>query len=330
MTSPSDARADAGWSRYWAAGHEHSCPTSFEGFYGPALRAFWQRQAAGLGPDDVVVDLGCGNGGLLRFLLAQFPPGRAPMLHGVDAADLRPGWLPGLAGTNVRLHARTRFDATPLKAGSVSLAASLFGFEYGVSDAAWQELFRILRPRARVAFVLHKRGSRLDAVAADELLVGRAALAPDGVLAAAHGLVPYLGQAATEAGRAALRANRDAEAARERFNAATEALLGLAQLLNHGGYVHDILGAVTRAMGEPPVALLPSRLDGLREDLAEHLARLEALRASALDDGGAGAIRARLQAGGFAMAEPATIAEQDYEMGWIVEGTRGHAGGSGG
>lgn len=325
-TSAGDPRVGAGWSRYWAAGHEHSCPTSFEGFYGPVLRAFWQRQVAGLGPDDTVLDLGCGNGGLLRFLLAQFPPGRAPMLHGVDAAELRPGWLTGLASERVRLHARTRFDATPLKPASVSLAASLFGIEYGPGDATWQELFRVLRLRARVAFVLHKRGSRLDTVAADEVAIARAALATDGVLVAAHALVPFLGQAATDAGRAALRSNPDAEAARQRFNAAGEALADLGQLLNHGDYVHDILGAVTRALGELPVALLPARLEGLRERIEDHLGRIRALRASALDADGIVAVRARLEAAGFAMAQPATIAEQEHEMGWVLEGARGHAG----
>jgi SAM-dependent methyltransferase len=325
MTSP-DPLASAGWSRYWSAGHEHSCPTSFDGFYGPALRAFWQRQAAVLRPDDVVLEFGCGNGGLLRFLLSQFAPGRAPMLHGVDAAELKPSWLQGLTAERVRLHARTAFDGTPLKDASVSLAASLFGIEYGLSEPTWNELFRVLRPAARVAFVLHKRGSRLDTVAADEVAIAGAALAADGVLAAAQALLPYLGQAVTEAGRAALRTNPEAEAARQRFNSAVEALQALGQLLNHGEYVHDILGAATRMLGEQPAALLPARLAGLRDRIVDHLARIEALRASALDAGGVAAVRMRLQAAGFAVAEPATIAEQDYEMGWVLEGTRGNAG----
>lgn len=326
MTSGGALRTDAGWSRYWAAGHEHSCPTSFDGFYGPALQAFWQRQAAGLGPEDVVADFGCGNGALLRFLLAQFQAGRAPMLHGIDAADLRPGWLPGLAGERVRLHARTTFEATPLKDASVSMAASLFGIEYGLSEATWRELFRVLRPRARVALVMHKRGSKLDAVAADELAIARAALATDGVLAAAQRLVPFLGQASTEAGRAALRANREAESARHGFNAAADTLTAVAQLLNHGDYVHDILGAMTRALGEPPPALLPARLEGLKERIRDHVGRLEALRACALDAAAIGAVRARLEASGFAVAEPATIAEQGNEMGWVLEGRRGNTG----
>lgn len=327
-TSPSD-EPHAAWSRYWAAGHEHSCPTSFDGFYGPQLQAFWRRQALALAPDDVVLDLGCGNGALLRFLWAQFPPDRAPALVGVDAADLRSDWLHGPIARRVTVHAGARFDSLPLADASVSLAASLFGIEYGASEAAWSELQRVLRPRSRVAFVLHKQGSRLDAVAADDIVVCRAALAPDGVLALAQAMVPYLTLAATEAGRAALRSDREAEAARARFNAAAEALVDLSQLVKHGEYAHDILGAVTRVLAGASAglgAVVGQRLDGLRGSIEDHLARITGLRASALDPAALDAMRQRLGRAGFSLAEPATISEQEHEMGWLLEGEREHAG----
>lgn len=319
----------AAWSRYWKAGHEHSCPTSFDGFYGPQLQAFWRRQAALLGPDDVALDLGCGNGALLRFLWSQFPPDGAPTLVGVDAADLRSGWLHGPIARRVSVHAGARFDALPLADASVSLAASLFGIEYGASEGAWSELQRVLRPRSRVAFVLHKRGSHLDAVAADDSVVCRAALAPDGVVALAQAMVPYLVLAGSEAGRAALRSDRNAEAARARFNAATEALVDLSRLLKHGEHAHDILGAVKRVLagaGAGMGAAIGQRLDELRGRIEDHLARITGLRESALDRAALEAVRQRLLRAGFSLAEPASISEQGHEMGWALEGERGHAG----
>lgn len=322
--SAGGAPGGAPWSRYWAAGHAHSCPTSFEGFYGPEIQGFWRRQAAGLGPGDTVLDLGCGNGALLRFLWSDSTPERAPRLVGVDAAELRPDWLTGAVAARVTLHARTRYEALPLTSESVTLAASLFGIEYGNADATWAELFRVLRPRARCAFVMHKRGSRLDVVAADEIALGRAALASDGPLARAAELAPYLARATTDAARAELRGNRDAELARERFNAATQTFVSLAGMLKHGDYAHDILRAVMRILGEAGVIEL--RIKELRRDVEDHLARIEALRASALDVAGLSALRARLEGAGFALAEVATLAEQGYEMGWAVEGTRGHPG----
>jgi SAM-dependent methyltransferase len=322
--SAADTVGDAAWSRYWAAGHAHSCPTSFAGFYGPQLQEFWRRQAAGLGAGDTVLDLGCGNGALLRFLASQFPPERAPALVGVDVAELRPDWLAAPEARRVTLHAHTRFEALPLASASVTLAASLFGIEYGSTDAAWAELFRVLRPRARCAFVLHKRGSRLDVVAADEVTLGGAALAADGPLARATELVPYLGRAATAAGRIELRGNRDAELARERFNAATQALVNLAGLVKHGDYAHDILRALMRVLGD--AGATAPRIAELRRGVEDHVTRIEALRRSALDVAALGALRQRLQEAGFALTDVATIAEQGFEMGWAVEGTRGNTG----
>lgn len=321
------AEPHAAWSRYWKAGHPHSCPTSFDGFYGPQLQAFWGRQAATLGPDDVALDLGCGNGALLRFLWSQFPAERAPRLVGVDSADLRSDWLHGPISHRVSVHAGATFDSLPLADASVSLAASLFGIEYGASEAAWSELQRVLRPRSRVAFVLHKRGSRLDAVAADDIVVCRAALTPDGLLTAAQSMVPYLVLAANEAGRAALRADRNAEAARARFNAATDALVDLSGLLKHGEYAHDILGAIKRVLagaGAGLGAVIGQRLDALRGSIEDHLARITGLRESALDPAALEAMRQRLERAGFSLAPPATIAEQGHEMGWVLEGEREH------
>jgi SAM-dependent methyltransferase len=327
-TTSSDA-SSAVWSRYWAAGHQHSCPTSFEGFYGPQLQAFWRRQAALLGPDDVALDLGCGNGSLLRYLWSQFPAEGAPAFIGVDQAELQADWLAGPMARRVTLHPGTRFESLPLPDASVSFAASQFGIEYGELGPAWAELQRVLRSRARVAMVLHKRGSRLDAVAADDIVIGRAALAPDGVVALALQMAPYLAQAGTEAGRTVLRSDRNAEAARSRFNAATEALVDLSRLVKHGEYAHDILGAVTRALagaGAGLAALIEQRLEGLRSGIEDHLLRITALRSSALDQAALNGLRERLQQAGFSLAAPATIAEQEHEMGWVLEAERGHGG----
>lgn len=326
VTNPTDTAA-ARWSRYWAAGHEHSCPTSFKGFYGPQLQAFWSRQAVGLQHDDVVLDLGCGNGALLRYFAALFTREQRPQLHGVDAAALRPDWLAG-EGDRVQVHDLTYFSSMPLATGSVSLAASLFGVEYADDDATWTEVLRVLRPRSRFAFVLHKRGSRLDAVAADELVLARAALAADGVLAAARELLPYLVQAATDGGRVRVRGNPAAESARARFNAASDALVALAGLVNHGDYAHDILRVLMGVLAEARPGLtdaIQARLQGLAAGIEDHIGRIAMLRASALDSTAMGALRARMRAAGFEVADAATISEQGFEMGWILEGRRDHA-----
>ncbi len=247
----------------------------------------------------------------------------------MDQAELRPDWLTGPLVRRVTLHSRTAFESLPLPAASVSLAVSQFGIEYGDLAATLTELQRVLRPRARAAMILHKRGSRLDAVAADDLVVGRAALAPDGVVAQARKMAPYLVQAGTKAGRTALNADPDAGAARLRYNAATEALVDVSRLVKHGDYAHDILGAVTRVLagaGPGMGALIEQRLEGLRGGIEDHLARITALRSCALDEARLNDLRERLQRAGFSLAAPATIAEKEHEMGWTLEAEREHAG----
>jgi len=317
------ASGGASWSRYWAAGHEHSCPTSFTGFYGPQLQGFWARQCQGLSPQDLVLDLGCGNGGLLRFLHSRFQPGESPRLCGVDAASLRTGGF-GAAASVITVYERTPFRALPLVPVSVSLAVSQFGIEYDNSDEAWAELLRVMRPGARVAFVLHKHDSHLDRVAADELVIGRSAL-DSGLFDRALAMLPYLKRAASEAGRSALSRDTAAEAARAAFNSACAAVEGLQGLLRHGGYAGEILGSVTQVLSEVASGGgfgAGDRLEPLRQGVQDHLTRIAALRASALDAEGLQRVRARLLTAGFALAEAATVSESGNEMGWTIEGQR--------
>lgn len=314
------------WSRYWSEGHAHSCPTSFSGFYGPAIRRFWGAVASHLRAGDRVLDLGCGNGALIRFLHGASPDAAAADYHGVDAAALRPPAAGDRAAPGgVRFHERTAYSALPLEDRSVSLAISQFGFEYGASDAAWTELFRVLRPRARLAMILHRRGSQLDQVAADEIVLARSALDADGLFAAALDVATYLPQTRTDAGRSALRQDPGAEAARRRYNSATGVLLDMSKLLKHGGAAHELLQGVAECLGAAaalPPAQVRTALERLRDNTRAHLARIQALRDAALDRDGIARFQDRLQAAGFGQPGIGTIDEEGHEMGWTLEALR--------
>ncbi|MBI3191526.1 MAG: hypothetical protein HYZ36_02595 [Pedosphaera parvula] len=272
--------------------------------------------------------MGCGNGALLRFISAQFSEGQAPALLGVDGASLRLDWLidgSAQAQGRITVYEKTPFRLLPFQSGAISFAASQFGIEYANSEETWAELFRVLRAAAGIAFIVHKKGSRLDAVASDELLLGRAALANDGIFMAARAVVPYLTQAGTEPARLAMRGIPDAEASRQRFNADCDALVGLSQLVKHGDYAHDILSGITRVLSEASSSsgvVAENRLEALRSGIEDHLARIAALHACALDQDQLGEIHARLAAAGFALSDATTISEQGFGMGWVIEGRR--------
>lgn len=318
------------WSRYWSEGHAHSCPTSFTGFYGPAIRQFWGAVASNLGAGDRVLDLGCGNGALIHFLRGSGPAAAEADYHGVDAAALRPpAQGDAAAAERVHFHERTAYSALPLEDRSVSVAISQFGFEYGADDAAWTELLRVLRPRARVAMILHKRGSQLDRVAADEIALARSALDADGLFAAALDIATYLPQTRTDAGRNALRQDPGAEAARRRYNSAADVLANLSKLLTHGGAAAELLQGVAECLGVAtavPPAQVRTTLERLRDNTRNHLARIQALRDAALDRDGIARFGDRFRAAGFGPPGIGAIQEEGYEMGWTLEALRESAG----
>jgi SAM-dependent methyltransferase len=300
------------WSRYWSEGHAHSCPTSFTGFY------------------DRVLDLGCGNGALIHFLSGTSPAAAEADYHGVDASALRPPARNDAAASGrVHFHERTAYSALPLEDRSVSVAISQFGFEYGADDSAWAELFRVLRPRSRVAMVLHKRGSQLDRVAADEIALARGALDADGLFAAALDIATYLPQTRTDAGRSALRQDAGAEAARRRYNSAADVLTNLSKLLKHGGAATELLQGVAECLGVAtavPPAQVRTTLERLRDNTRNHLARIQALHDAALDRAGIDRFHDRFQAAGFGQPRIGVIHEEGYEMGWTLEALRESAG----
>lgn len=320
--------ADPGWSHYWAQGHLHSCPTTFSGFYGPQTQALWQRFASRLGPADRVLELGCGNGGLLRFLAGQFEVGTEPTLIGVDAAQLNPTGQVGDEGAGATprftLHSETAFDALEPTAEFTGLI-SQFAFEYGATESAWDAVGGAIAPQCNLCWVLHKQGSRLQRVAQDECVVLRALLEPQGVLERAAQMLPLLLQAATPAGRQALNSSPAAVATRSHYNAAVAGLMEQARALTHGGYAEESLQQISVLLGSVPQlgrARAETELQQLRSGLVAHLARLDALCASALDAPAIEQYRTRLERLGFRSITVSTLSEHGEEMGWVLEGLR--------
>ena len=318
------------WSRYWAEGHLHSCPTSFAGYYGPQTQAFWRNVVRALGPSDAVLELGCGNAGLLALLAAMFPVGEAPSLMGVDAAALDNSQLATQRNSHpnharICVMGRTRFDSLGLESASVTALISQFAFEYGATDAAWAELWRVLAPSARIACVVHKSGSLLDHVARDELTLIRQVAEPGKLLELAGEMIPLLDQASTSVGRERLSTDSAAVAIKANYNSSVQSVMALGRTLPHGGYADDLLRHLTAVLGRVGVAGVARSLDELaelRQGLDEHRVRLEALRAAALDTAGLDIFRERLEQNGFSPVSISVLHERGEEMGWALEGIR--------
>lgn len=313
-------------------GHVHSCPTSFGGFYGPRTQEFWRRQFARLSTSDTVLEVGCGNGALLGYLAGRFSAEMLPKLIGVDAADVRIDWsrlgiTSSAALQRIAIHPGTDCRELPVADSSIHMLASQYAIEYVEPDAVWAEMMRVLASRAVVACVMHQAGSRLAQVARDDLIIGKQALRPGGLLTLAEEMLPYAAQARTSEGRARLAVDPQANAVRQSYNTAAQGLQDIASTVAHGDLAAETLEAVTRVLA----AATPAGEQGDRERLAvisQHVAdqvtRLEALLAAALTAEQLDDLRRRLVGAGFTQTTTSSLTEGEHTIGWTLEARRGY------
>lgn len=287
------------WTRHWATGAAHSCVGSYGDRYGGAIAEFWTNLFASLSGAERVLDVATGNGALPRLLLDS-RPATAISIDAIDLAHIAPAWLADLplADRNrVRFCGACAAEDLGFPDGAFDLVVSQYGVEYSDLDRSVPEMIRVLAPGGRIALLLHAADSRPATLAAVELTHLAWLLSDRGLLGAAAAMIEPISRATTADGRATLASDPQAEAARERFNAAQDrlrercavpdgadvlnemqeavnAVLGLAM---ERGVVaaHDRLTAITTAVRDSQLrlqqlcahALTPSRLEGLRESI---------------------------------------------------------------
>lgn len=212
----------AAWSAYWATGGLHSCVGSFDGNYSGAIGDFWRGVFTDLPEGPLrALDLATGNGALPRLLFEHRGGQPGLEVDAVDLARLAPTWLDPDRHAGLRFHAGVAMEKLPFADASFDLAASQYGFEYASRDAALAEALRVLKPGGRLALVMHHADSVLVRVGRSELHNQALLLAPDGLLAAAAAVLPWIAKA-----RAGQDPSGEPEALRARtaYNASVQAL----------------------------------------------------------------------------------------------------------
>ncbi len=153
---------EASWSQFWASGSL----TAFYGKkdnYGAEFLEFWRTVLNE--PAQDVIDLGCGNGALTWIadeILNQPEP--VARICGIDLAIIDPFVVLKKSKTehpNVSFIGGCSMEAMPFETASVDLAISQYGIEYSVTERVLPELGRVLKPKARLGFVLHDADSSI-------------------------------------------------------------------------------------------------------------------------------------------------------------------------
>ncbi len=322
-----DARARA-WSRYWGRGVRHSCPGSFHDHYGAATQAFWRERFSQLNAEDRALELGCGNGSLIRYLDRACPVWPAS-IDAVDLAELDSQWLGQIAPAlrdRVRLHPRTPAATLPLADASVTQVFSQYALEYFAGESCWRELARVMAPHATLALIAHHRESHLAHLAESESVDAQWLLAPGGPVDRAEALLPWLAMSADPAARAQRAADPRAAAARQAFNAvyaeldARIAAAAFPDLLREtADGVMRILQAAAGRGAAPSI----DALRVLRAELEDNRLRVAELVACALDREGIERWQRQLQQIGCTQIEVGEISEQNHLFGWSLVARRG-------
>lgn len=190
--APPNSRSQA-WSSFWSKGSLHSCIDSFGQDYAGTIGDFWRAIFADVNPGDRVIDLATGNGALP--LLLSHEQGKNVWIDGVDLATVAPIWHEVSRYPNICFHSRTAVENLPFSDASFDLVVSQFGLEYAFWPAALLECVRVMRPLATAAFVMHHADSVLVKVGAAEAANQAFLLAPDGLLAAASQVIPWIERA---------------------------------------------------------------------------------------------------------------------------------------
>ncbi len=325
----SDLKARAlAWSRYWRSGTRHSCAGSFADHYGAATQAFWRTCFEGVAEGDRILELGCGNGSLIRWL-AQAGTQWPASYDAMDLADLDESWLSGLpAGLRERVHLHPRTAATrlPLGDGTVTQLVSQYALEYFANDACWNEMSRVFAPRATLAAVIHHRGSHLCRLAQAESVDSQWLLADDGPLDRAAAMLPWLAMAVSAQDRARRDADPRAAEARQRFNAGYAVVAERIAAAAFPDLLRDTAENTMRILEAVPasgVAGARHALETLRGELADNRLRVTELVDCALDRDGVDAWTQRLREMGFQAIEVGEIVEQGYLFGWRLMASRG-------
>ena len=162
MSADQTLNASGAWSNYWRKGFQTTFVGGESDYYSGETRTHWLEVFNNIAGGSSILDLGSGNGALLEIATSVEGYSQRPFqLIALDYADIsESGFF--LDHPEIRVQSNTSIEATSLKAESIDLAISQFGYEYSSTAEAAEELVRILKPGGQFRAVLHHADSSIS------------------------------------------------------------------------------------------------------------------------------------------------------------------------
>lgn len=149
------------WSNYWSKGFLTTFADEGASYSGK-VKIFWQEVFSSLVSRTKLVDLGAGNGALLKIAEAICSENEIQIdMVAVDSANIIESDFYKLH-PDIKLLSNTLIEKTEIDSHSVDVCISHFGFEYAPRNAAVNELQRVLKPGGSFYAILHHAESRIS------------------------------------------------------------------------------------------------------------------------------------------------------------------------
>jgi len=320
------------WLQFW----RHGSVTTFERNGNPnydgEIREVWERQFATLTPEALVADLATGNGAV-ALLAAEYSAKRGKQfaIEALDKAAIKPERDAGGAEAaqpwlgQVRFRGNAPNERTGLESGSVDLATSQYGFEYGDPAASAQEVMRILKPGGRIALITHHANSVVVREAREGLEQHRLCLEQERLLEKAGRVVKAMAGAGSAFERRLLRGDGKAEHLRRKLNASVDRVQQQAARFSDPGYGIGFILQGLSSVFAPRIEASQRRqtIRRLKESCAAYQRRMEDLLAATPSEGEFDRLLGCLRGAGIAVEGwfP-LIYRGEALMGWAVTGNK--------
>tara|TARA_R110002073_G_scaffold269977_6_gene433217 strand:+ start:3658 stop:4620 length:963 start_codon:yes stop_codon:yes gene_type:complete len=170
------------WDNYWKRGELHSCIPASDKDSQNDINCFWQDFFSSFGDDQVLLDIGTGNG-LLPSLAVRYAneQGFGWEVHGIDLADIDPVRdVPALRSIldQVNFQGRINCEDLPFDEEYFDVVTAQYAVEYSEISKSISEIHRVLKKGGTCCLVLHSDHSLVVSqnklnIAESDYLLGR-------------------------------------------------------------------------------------------------------------------------------------------------------------